>query len=59
MKTAACFEAGWPALKPAGGCESGLNIYMSVVSLIFMLNLVANSTHCMLSCKPKHTFAKN
>ena len=21
------FEANWPASKPAGGCESGLNIY--------------------------------
>ena len=28
MKTAARLEAGWPALKPAGGCELGLNIYI-------------------------------
>ena len=27
IKRAASFEAGWPASKPAGGCESGLNIY--------------------------------
>ena len=50
IKQVASFKTGWTALKPAKGCESGLNIYtVQYVFLVISLFVNVCTTLPMLS----------